>query len=928
MVVGESPGREEVVYGRPFVGPSGRLLDRLFAAVGLDRTRVWVTNATLGAAPPSARTAKPQTFSTRFPNAVYSCLPRLEAEIATARPRVIVTFGRTAFQALANAELHHTRLVDNPCNNPRCRPSDRKVGPVIACAVGDCDWFELAPAELAESEFRTLVDERGEGVTVTDADYAERVKAWGAEVKAKHGSRCPKCNAKIGQLRPKRMKCGDCGGKKKRQEAYTTFPDEYPLIGRDGCAGAVFRAEDLPSRLDEFGVRFVIPTYHPSFLMRPPPKGAMGGQFAAPAVCEALAKAKRLLTEEPRWKDPTPKVVHHTDIATIREWLAKPGRYAVDLESNSFDGPVPFVDPDADEGVGGVTGVAVIGFARLDRDEVLVVDTRGLRGREGAFQDLLGKFFARQDVETVFQNGSYDRLVCWYVWGVWCANQRGETLLAHNDLEPDASHDLGFQAHELLDAPHWKGNGRKLRPGEKDENSGYTDFAELALYNARDCKNTIELDTIYRGAPGSKGRLHVERVAQVYETDLTSHELAIRMTINGMPLKRPLLQRARAELVQKRDGYLQAMRELTTPDFVPTGKQLLNTLFDPHGPCNLPVLATTAKGAPSADKPALKRLVTLHPLPQLILDFRAVDYLISHYIDSSGIRWGLDGRLHPSWKPVLVTGRWSTNPNVQNWPQVMRRAFEADPGRMLVGADYAQLELRIMADLSADPRLIELILNADESDKLNPDKDPHSYLAARVFGRSFLEGSKDERKLLRDITKRIWYGSLYGAGADTIVTSIADSDYSGPPVQKTLVEQVLAAIVREFPGVQRWRTQQVRNLYQTSEVRTPGLGRRRPFPLGEVEATVGYNYPIQGTGGDIVNWRLAVLADALPDVDPTAFIFAQVHDAAYVECDEDKTDEVKALVQDILTIEHSFGGGQKMRYEATAKADKNWGVIS
>lgn len=912
MIIGEAPSLEDTSMGVPFVGSAGRLLDRLLAASGVDRSRVWITNAVLGTAAGVETSAKSKaaSFSQRYPLAVHSCLPRLESEIAAARPGVILTLGRGAFHALAGHEVPGRRLVDNPCHNARCDPKDRKVGPLLACAQGDCDWFELAPLEVAEA----------------DADAA---KAWAAETKARHNGACPGCGASLSRLRPRRGKCSDCGGLRKRPEDYVTFPDNFALLSREGVAGAVFEASSLPSRLDQFGVRYVVPTYHPNFLLRPPPNGNFGGQFAAQPMAQHIQKAARLLSTPAQWKDPTPRTAHYTDLAMIAGWLAEPGRYAVDVETNSYDGPIPFPDPDAEEGISGVTEIACVGFARQDRDEVLVVDTRGLRDKAHPFCELLAAFFARDDVETIFQNGHYDRACFWFVYGVWVDNQGSDTLVAHTILYPDEEHGLGFQSHEFLDAPHWKGESHAIRRGTKDSNSGYRDFESLALYNARDTKNTILLDTIYRGLPGSRGQLDVERLRLVHDIDMTSWELALRMTIAGMPLSRTALAEVRKVFVAQREEALAWLRTYTRkPDFVPTGKALHWALYEPSGPCGLVAVRTTDTGAPSTDKGALKQLALLHELPNYVLKYRAADYVIGHYIDSTALRWGADERIHPTWKPLLVTGRWSTNPNVQNWPSVMRAAFEAPPGRMLVGADYAQLELRIMADLSADPRLIDLILEADESDKLNPAKDPHSFLAARVFGRTFEAGDKTDRKLLRDLTKRIWYGSLYGAGAQTIVQSIMDSDYDGPPIQRTTTERVLRTIESEFPGVQSWRQAQAETLYRDAEVRVPGSGRRRHFPLGDVEITVAYNFPIQGTAADIVNWRMAELVQALPAVDPTAFVFAQVHDAIYVECAEEHTDAVKKLVTETLTVEHSFGGGKKMLYAATAKADPNWGVIS
>jgi DNA polymerase I-like protein with 3'-5' exonuclease and polymerase domains len=733
------------------------------------------------------------------------------------------------------------------------------------------------------------------------------------------------------------MKCPTCGGKKKRTEEYPVYTDPYPLIGRNGVAGAIFRAADLPSRLDEFGVEYIVPTYHPSFCLRPVTgskrnadgERAIGGQFAARVLAEHLAKARRLLSSETRWQDPKPLWTRDPDV--VARWLAAPGRYSVDIETNSYDGPEA------------VTQIVCIGFARRDREEALVIDTRHLpTALEGAELDdpilhALRAFFARDDVETVYWNGLYDRYVMWRLWRVWDHAFANDGKAAHNALWPDEEHTLAFAAHELLDAPHWKDPGKKIPSGEYDDLSGYPDEDSLALYNARDCRATLELDTVFRGPPGSRGLLHEEDVLAAWQSDVNNYELALRMQVAGMPLNLATRRELEAGFLDRIRGLEAKMANIvgrSADDWSPTGGDLAWALFDPDGPLRLPVLATTATGKPSTEKSLLKRLVGQAPefIPTY-LKWKAETYNLSHYVQGAGLEPGPDGRLHPTWKPGLRTGRWSSTPNLQNWPYRnpelnMRKLIEAPPGRVLVGADYAQLELRIMAALAGDPKLIALINNADEARKLEADYDPHSYLARAVFGKAWTEAPKGDRKRLRDTVKRVWYGSLYGAGATTIIDSILDSDYAGPPLTVPFVEGVLRMISTEFEGVQRWRQRAWETMQQEHAVFSPLTGRRRIFPLGQLEITVAYNYPIQSGAGDIVNERAWILDDRLVDVDPTAAIIAQVHDALYVECAEDRAEAVAACVTDTLTIERAFlEGAPPMRFDAQAEIGQRWDQV-
>ena len=261
MLVGEGPGTTENSLGRPMVGASGRLLNKLLEAAGLDRDKCWVTNATLGLPPPHK--GKDAGFHDRFPEAIYSCLPRLEAEIAAAQPRVIVALGQAALIALTGFEVQRKRVVKTPCANVDCDPETRKLRTLcLVCAQADCNWYAPVGTPVTPDGPPDLIGQYNVD-SILGAD----------ETKQMFAGKCPKCAASITRLRPRSMKCPTCGGKKSHQEEYTTFEHEHVLIGRTGVAGAVFRAEDVPSRLDQFGVRFIIPTYHPSYCLRPAKKG-------------------------------------------------------------------------------------------------------------------------------------------------------------------------------------------------------------------------------------------------------------------------------------------------------------------------------------------------------------------------------------------------------------------------------------------------------------------------------------------------------------------------------------------------------------------------------------------------------------------------------------------------------------------------------
>lgn len=913
MVIGEGPGQTETIKGRPFVGHSGRLLDALLDAAGLDRQKVWVTNATLGQPPPITAKARGEALHDRFPQAIYSCLPRLEAEIEAARPRVIVALGQAAFIAVSGYEVQRKRLIRVPCANVDCDPETRKLKTLcLVCATADCTWCE--------------------GVGPVDAVAEERDQLADA-IKAKHGGKCPKCTARITRLRPKQVKCPTCGGRKTKVEDYVSFEYDYGLVGREGAAGAVFRAEELSSRLDQYGVRFVIPTYHPSYCLHPAKKATGGiekrviaGQYAARVCMEHLDKARRLLREEPQYAAVDRMI---DDPKSFNAFTADPARvYSVDLEWDTMEGPWS------------ATKVTMVGVAVVEDPTAITIDTSRYpvlpNVNPHPMLDAIYAFLLDPAKKKVFHNGQADRVVLSRLWGMEVVGVVSDTLLSHHVLYPDEEQGLGFCAHELLDAPHWKVPKRKLKKGERDDLGGYRTLADLSLYNARDTRSTALVDRIIRGPAGGRGRLDAEGVRAAHDIDVRMQEIAIRMELAGLPLSQPRFREAEARANEVYSEELREMRKMVgKDDWEPTGKDLLWAMFGTDGPLRLEPFAYTDTGQPSTAKETLAHMVDQHPFVGRLMRFKKYEYVLKNYIHGAALRVQADGRTHPAWKVFgTTTGRWTSEPNYQNFGKGdvkmkddtlnLRRLVVAPPGRRLVGADYAALELRVMADLSGDEGLIHRLLNSDEDDKLNPDRDLHAYIASKTFGNTYLLGSKEEKKQLRDTEKRIIYGANYGAGAETILETIYNAGYDGPPITIQIVNGVLGTIAREFPGIKRWRNGQVQKAHERREVRSPLLGRRRIFPLEEIDVTICYNFAIQSGAADVMNTRMAILDDRLADADPSAVFIAQVHDAVYVECSEDRVDQVKKVVSDSLTCEISLGGGPKMLYLASADDAASW----
>lgn len=250
--------------------------------------------------------------------------------------------------------------------------------------------------------------------------------------------------------------------------------------------------------------------------------------------------------------------------------------------------------------------------------------------------------------------------------------------------------------------------------------------------------------------------------------------------------------------------------------------------------------------------------------------------------------WGhvhpVTGRVHSEYRQLNRNGvgRFSSaNPNVQQIPREarFRRAFRAAPGKRLVVCDLAQIELRIMAWLSGDPRMTEAFRRGE---------DLHAVTAALILNKRPGEVTKRERQ----IAKAVGFGLIYGMSAATL-REYALNDYG---VEMT--EEEAAAFRRRFfeayRGVRKWHERQDREARAAREARSAS-GRCRRWRGSDMPATELYNSPDQGTGADIlklamarVRWPLAALG---------AEMVASVHDEVVVECPADRAEEAAALVK-------------------------------
>jgi DNA polymerase I len=319
-------------------------------------------------------------------------------------------------------------------------------------------------------------------------------------------------------------------------------------------------------------------------------------------------------------------------------------------------------------------------------------------------------------------------------------------------------------------------------------------------------------------------------------------------------------------------------------------KQLAEILFDK---LQLPVLKRTGTSrAPSTAVEVLEELALTHDLPRQILEWRQLMKLKGTYIDAlPQLVHPETGRVHTCFnQAVAATGRLSSSdPNLQNIPirtplgREIRRAFIADPGNVLISADYSQIEFRVLAHLSEDPVLV---------DAFREGADFHDRTSVKIFG---ADSGRDPHQL-RSIAKMVNYALLYGKGAFTLSKDIG--------VTQQAAQEFIDAYFAGFPRVRAFIDRTLDEARATGVVKTI-YGRRRLMPelhsrdfqrraASEREAV---NMPIQGSAADIMKRAMIEVHAALVP-HPDARMILTVHDELLFEVPKARAEELAEVVRD------------------------------
>jgi DNA polymerase-1 len=479
-------------------------------------------------------------------------------------------------------------------------------------------------------------------------------------------------------------------------------------------------------------------------------------------------------------------------------------------------------------------------------------------------------------------HGAKDAAVVLARWGVTLASVVGDTALASYLLDPTRHlpHRLEQVARDVLH--------RALQPLRGLLGKGQS-FADLTVDRAGAwaCHQADAVGACWRQLEGdlaSAGRLGLLR-----EVDLPLTAVLARMERVGIGADRAALRALGRRFSSERADVAAAIHAAAGRTFtIGSGKQLGAVLFDELG---LPITQRTKTGY-STEASVLERLLDQHPIIALVLRWRALDKLVGTYTDVLDRAIGADARIHPSYQAtVSSSGRiLTTDPDLQRTPvhteesAAIPGALVAGPGRVLVRADWEQLELRLLAHISADPLLVAAAREG---------ADLHRRTAAALL--RVPEAEVDRAG--RDLGKSVNFATLYGQGASALAAQL------GVPTAQA--NRFIDDFFDVYRGVAAWRERVVVDAYARGFVETLA-GRRRFIPelthrdrgdrsYGE---RVAINTPIQGSGADLCKQALLRASARLP---AGAELVLQVHDELLVDCAPEQVPEVKAALIDAMT---------------------------
>ncbi len=494
-----------------------------------------------------------------------------------------------------------------------------------------------------------------------------------------------------------------------------------------------------------------------------------------------------------------------------------------------------------------------------------------------------GPLFGDEDIRKFGQNIKYDMLALSRK-GITVRGASFDTMVASYVLRADGQHNLDALAKEHLDYTmvsfeDLTGTGKERKDIRE------IPIADVGNYSAEDADVTFQLTTILRDKLAAQG---MTKLCEAVEFPLIP--VLADMESAGIKVDVSFLAGMSKELERKLDNLVAQIYEDAGGKFnINSTQQLSAILFDK---LKLKPVRKTKTGF-STDVAVLESLQKEHPIVERMLEYRQFAKLKSTYVDAlPKLIHPSTGRVHTSFnQTVAATGRLSSSdPNLQNIPirtelgREIRRAFiPGGKGMSIMSADYSQIELRVMAHISGDKGLQEAFRAAE---------DIHSTTAAKVFGVTASEVTRDMRRKAKEVN----FGIMYGIGPFGLANRLE--------ITQSEAKEIIAKYFERFPNVNQYIADTIAKVRHEGYVSTL-LGRRRYLTdvhsknanLRSNAERQAINMPIQGTAADMLKVAMINIHGEMMRRKLRSKMLLQVHDELVFEVIKEEEEEMKKIVE-------------------------------
>ncbi|ROI01783.1 DNA polymerase I [Chryseobacterium sp. G0240] len=494
-------------------------------------------------------------------------------------------------------------------------------------------------------------------------------------------------------------------------------------------------------------------------------------------------------------------------------------------------------------------------------------------------------FFEKEDLLKIAHNLKFDYKIL-KQYDITVKGAMFDTMIAHYLLNPDGRHGMDYLSEVYLNYKPVSIETIIGKKGKKQGNFRDADLRTQTDYAAEDADITFQLYELF--AP----QLKKENLEELfYNIEMPLMEVLAKMELTGISLDEKWLAQESVDLENDLKQLEVKIFELSEEEFnMNSPKQLGEILFEKMQLD--PKAKKTKTGQYATSEDVLQKLASKHEIIKHILEYRTYQKLKSTYVDAlpSQIEKS-DNRVHTNFsQTTAATGRLaSVNPNLQNIPirtlrgQQIRGAFVSAEGSKIISADYSQIELRLIAEISGEENMIKAFQNGE---------DIHASTAAKLFRIPLEEVSKIQRSQAKTVN----FGIIYGQGA------FALAEQTG--LSRTEAKQMIEAYFETYPKLKEYMAEQVNKARQMGHVETI-LGRKRHLKdinsnnfvvRGHAERNA-VNAPVQGSAADIVKIAMIKIDRELAEQQLKTKMLLQVHDELVFEAPVDEIEAASKLIK-------------------------------